>query len=100
MYDLFYRCSTENREPELWELYEVYYDELYQRTKNPDGSYKNNERILGRDINGNLVNKYQADGTPLAEPNIIYHQAEFQVLEYVFTELLKREFEEQRGLIY
>ncbi len=93
---------AQDTEPELWELYQAYYDDLYRRTKTSDGSYRLDENILTRDNHGNLVKAHGADGTPRppAAVEIVYHQAEFQVLELAFTELMRREFEEQRGLVY
>ena len=88
-------------EPPLWERYEAYYDDLYRRTKNENGvGYKLDDHILMRDDLGNLVSKYNADGSLRAEPNIVYYQSEFQVFEKTFTELMRREFEEQRGYKY
>ena len=112
---LFERCDSEGRTPELWEQYEAYYDTLYRRTKVDEGAaynpdihirlsdgrmYKKDEHILMRDGRGNLVSPYNADGTLREMPIIIYHQAQFQVLEHTFTQLMKREFEDQRGLKY
>ena len=34
----------------------------------------------------------------LLAPEIVYDQMQFQLLELNFTELLRKEFEEQRGL--
>jgi hypothetical protein len=93
--------ATTGEEPPLWERYEAYYDDLYRRTKNEDGiGYKLDDHILMRDDLGNLVSKYNADGSLRAEPNIVYYQSEFQVFEKTFTELMRREFEEQRGYKY
>jgi len=47
-----------------------------------------------------LVSKYNVDGSLRATPVIVYYQSEFQVLEQAFTELMRKEFEEQRGLKY
>ena len=53
-----------------------------------------------RDDRGNLASLYDDTGALRAAPVVVYYQAEFQVFEQVFTELMRREFEEQRGLIY
>ena len=88
-------------EPELGERYQAYYDGLYRRTRNAAGAIKKDEHILLRDPRGNLVRSYfDATGNPRAEPIIVYHQAEFQGFEQAFTELMRKQFEEQRGLIY
>ncbi len=70
---LIERCTDEDRDPELWERYEAYYDDLYHRTKvtgstpynehlhiqSPDGRmYKRDEHILTRDNRGNLVSAF------------------------------------------
>ena len=88
--------------PELWQRYQAYYDDLYRRTRISDGinRFKKDEHILMRDARGNLVSLYDDTGALRAEPIIVYYQAEFQVFEQAFTELMRREFEEQRGLIY
>lgn len=72
-----------NPEPELWQRYQAYYDDLYGRTRKPDGSFKKDEHVLMRDNRGNLVRLYKADGTPRPDPEIVYYQAEFQVFEQV-----------------
>jgi hypothetical protein len=98
-----WRIHTEaDTNPELWELYEAYYDDLYRRTKDTHGNYKNDENTLTRDNLGNSVRGFNADGTPrpAAEVEIVYYQSEFQVLEKAFTDLMKKEFEDQRGLVY
>ena len=93
--------TTTGKESPLWQRYEAYYDDLYRRTKNEDGNgYKNDEHILTRDDHGNLVSLFNTDGTLRPQPIIVYHQAEFQVVEQTFTELMRQEFEEQRGLKY
>jgi hypothetical protein len=112
---LIARCIQEGRDPELWERYEAYYDDLYRRTKVTDGTpynerlhirlsdgrmYKRDEHILMRDNHGNLVRLYDQNGTLRARPIIVYYQAEFQVFEHAFTQLMKHEFEDQRGLKY
>ncbi len=112
---LIERCIREDRDPELWERYEAYYDDLYRRTKVTDGSpynerlhirlsdgrmYKRDEHILMRDDHGNLVRLYDQNGRLRAQPIIVYYQAEFQVFEHAFTQLMKHEFEDQRGLKY
>ncbi len=102
LYSLW-KCHLEQATtPALWELYQAHYDDLYHRTKNPDGSYRLDANTFTRDTHGNLVKAYLADGTarPPAAVEIVYHQAEFQVLEMTFTELMRKEFEEQRGLKY
>jgi hypothetical protein len=90
--------------PELFEVYQAYYNDLYRRTpimdKNGKIQYKQDEHILNRDAYGNLVSLYNADGSPREVPQIVYYQAEFQVIEQNFTELMCQEFEEQRGLKY
>ena len=102
LYSLWKRHLEQATTPELWEFYQAYYDDLYRRTKNPDGGYRLDDNTLTRDDHGNLVRAHLADGTPRppAEVEIVYHQAEFQVLELAFTELMRKEFEEQRGLKY
>ena len=112
---LIERCIAEDRDPELWERYEAYYDDLYRRTKVTGGTpynenlhirladgrmYRRDEHILTRDDRGNLVSAFNADGALRAQPIIVYYQAEFQVFEHAFTQLMKREFEDQRGLKY
>ncbi|MBY0280747.1 MAG: hypothetical protein K2W94_01145 [Alphaproteobacteria bacterium] len=93
--------TNDQRKPELWEIYQIYYDRLYCRTLNPDGiTYKHDENILMRDAHGNLVKLYDINGNRRATPLIVYYQAEFQVLEQEFTELMRRHFELQRGLEY
>jgi hypothetical protein len=95
-------AEDKDAKPELWQIYEAYYDDLYRRRKNPDGTYAVDENILTRDEHGNLAKRHRADGT-LREPGeveIVYYQSEFQVLEQAFTECMRQEFEEQRGLIY
>ena len=93
--------TTTGNEPELWQRYEAYYDDLYGRTKTEDGNgYRLDEYILVRDDQGNLVSKYNPDGSLRATPVIVYYQSEFQVFEKIFTELMHKEFEEQRGLKY
>jgi hypothetical protein len=94
--------TEQGADPELWELYQAYYDDLYQRTKNPDGTYRLDANTLTRDDHGNLVKAHLEDGSARspAEVQIVYHQAEFQVLEQAFTEYMRKEFEEQRGLKY
>ena len=94
------RCVEEGKDPELWQRYQAYYDELYGRTRNEDGSIKKDEHVLMRDDHGNLVRLYDAAGSLQAMPEIVYYQAEFQVFEQTFTELMRKHFEEQRGLIY
>ena len=97
--------------PELWQLYQAYYDTLYCRTRNEDGSFRKDEHILTRDDCGNLVSLYDGDGNLRADPIVVYCQAEFQVIEENFMklmELMREKFEEpavhqseeQRGLIY
>lgn len=90
----------QDTKPGLWELYEAYYDDLYRRSKDANGNYVNNDNTLVRDAHGNLVKGYLADGTRNPNPEIVYYQAEFQVLEHAFTEHMRKEFEEQRGLVY
>ena len=115
------QLDIDGGQPPLWKLYEAYYDDLYRRTKGKPGDgyekdangYRLDEHILTRDGRGNLVSKYQI--TPVhdhrgkfefnkitlrQEPLIVYYQAEFQVFEHTFTELMRKEFEEQRGLKY
>ena len=93
--------AIDGNEPKLWQRYEAYYDDLYRRTKTEDGNgYRLDEHILMRDDRGNLVSKYNTDGSLRATPVIVYYQSEFQVFEQVFTELMRKEFEEQRGLTY
>ncbi len=48
-----------------------------------------------RDKRGNLVSAFNADGSLREIPLVIYYQAEFQVFEHVFTQLMKREFEDK-----
>ena len=97
---LIERCDEEGKDPELWQRYQAYYDELYGRIREEDGSIKKDEHLLMRDDHGNLVKMYDAGGNLQAIPEVVYYQAEFQVFEQAFTELMRREFEEQRGLIY
>ena len=104
--------------PDLYEYYLVYYDGLYRRTTvlGPDGNpefgpngmlkYKKDEHILERDNLGNLVSRYNADGSlrrntaGAEETEIVYYQAEFAIIEHEFTKLLKAEFQDQRGILY
>jgi hypothetical protein len=96
-----HQLEIDGDQPPLWKRYEAYYDDLYRRTKNDDGiGYKLDEHILTRDNRGNLVSKYQQDGTLRPAPVIVYYQAEFQVFEQTFSELMKKKFEEHRSLIY
>ncbi len=113
---LIERCIDENiLQPELWQRYEAYYDDLYRRTKITDGTpynenihiqspdgrmYRRDEHILMRDDHGNLVQAFNADGTTREHPSIIYYQSEFQVFEHAFTQLMKHEFEDQLELKY
>jgi hypothetical protein len=110
---LWARHSEAGTNPELFELYLAYYDDLYRRAPVRDAAgaqgkiqYKKDEHILERDQRGNLVSKYNADGTlrvnpqGQAAPEIVYYQAEFAVLEHEFSKRMKAEFEEQRGLVY
>ena len=98
---LIERHIDEGTEPELWERYEAYYNDLYRRTQAEDGNgYKNDEHILIRDDHGNLVSRFNTNGTVRPQPITVYYQSEFQVLEQTFTELMRKEFEEQRGLKY
>jgi hypothetical protein len=101
VYKLRYHHTVEGTDPELWELYQAYYDDLYRRNK-VGGVYVFDANTLTRNAYGNLVKAHQADGTlrPADAVEIVYHQAEFQVLEMTFTELMRKEFEEQRGLKY
>jgi len=46
--------EIDGNQPELWQRYEAYYDDLYRRTKAEDG-YRLDEHILLRDEQGNLV---------------------------------------------
>ncbi len=95
------QLSVDGEQPPLWKRYEAYYDDLYRRTKNDNGvGYRQDEHILARDEHGNLVSKYQQDGTLRAVPIIVYYQSEFQVFEHTFTALLREEFEMQRAFIY
>ena len=97
--DSFYLMT--GTELPLWKRYEAYYDLLYGRTKNDNGiRYRLDEHILMRDDHGNLVSKYNTDGSMKAVLNIVYYQSEFQVFEKTFTELMQKEFEKQRGLKY
>jgi hypothetical protein len=109
---------TLGSKPELFELEMTYYDDLYGRTPVLDTAdqlqvtrhgiiaYKKDEHILERDDLGNLVKKYNADvslkrnAMGAEEPEIVYYQAEFAVLEHEFTKRMKAEFEDQRGLVY
>ena len=97
---LIERKMIEGEDPELWERYQAYYDALYRRTRNEDGSFQKDENILTRNGHGDLVSLYDGDGNLRPEPIIVYYQAEFQVFEQAFTELMRKQFEEQRGLIY
>ena len=96
--------GIDGTEPELFEIYLAYYDDLYQRTviSDVDGKreYKKDEHILMRDDHGNLVSLYNDDGSMRETPQIVYYQSEFQVLEHAFTELMRQEFEEQRSIKY
>jgi hypothetical protein len=97
---LIERKMIEGGNPELWERYQAYYDTLYRRKRNEDGSFQKDENILTRNDHGDLVSLYDGDGNLRPEPIIVYYQAEFQVFEQAFTELMRKQFEEQRGLIY
>lgn len=115
---LWEKHLTLGSKPELFELEMTYYDDFYRRTPvlNAAGqlqvtrhgiiAYKKDENILERDDLGNLVKKYNADGSlkrnamGAEEPEIVYYQAEFAVLEHEFTKRMKAEFEDQRGLVY
>ncbi|CAO4834544.1 MAG: hypothetical protein CNLJKLNK_00159 [Holosporales bacterium] len=100
----FIELYTESDKPELFELYTCYYDALYQRKTRicEDDTVRidRNEHVLERDASGNMVRRYHRDGSPRANPIIVYCQAEFAVLELHFTTLLIKEFHEKRGLIY
>ena len=97
---LIERKMIEVEDLELWERYQAYYDTLYRRTRNEDGSFQKDENILTRNDHGDLVSLYDGGGNLRPEPIIVYYQAEFQVFEQAFTELMRKQFEEQRGLIY
>ncbi|CAO5679028.1 MAG: hypothetical protein NEHIOOID_01023 [Holosporales bacterium] len=87
--------------PELFELYMCYYDALYQGKTiiGEDGiaRRKKDEYVLERDASGNMVRRYNADGSLRNNPIIVYHQAEFVIMELEFTKLL-RELHENRVL--
>ena len=94
--NLVERHIDQGTDPQLWERYEAYYDALYRRARDDDREgYKRDENILMRDERGNLVSAFNADGSLRENPLIIYYQAEFQVFEHVFTQLMKREFEDK-----
>jgi acyl-CoA-binding protein len=95
---LIERHNEAGVEPQLWERYKAYYDMLYRRTSKASGKgYYCDENILTMDELGNMVSKYGANGWSRAAPVIIYYQAEFLVLEKVFTDLMHAEFEKKRG---
>ncbi|CAO5676028.1 MAG: hypothetical protein NEHIOOID_00628 [Holosporales bacterium] len=100
----FIELYTESDKPELFELYMCYYDALYQGKTiiGEDGMPKRqkDEHVLERDASGNMVRRYNADGSLRDNPIIVYYQAEFAIMEREFTKLLKRKFHENRGLIY
>ncbi|CAO5679820.1 MAG: hypothetical protein NEHIOOID_01117 [Holosporales bacterium] len=100
----FIELYTESDKPELFELYMCYYDALYQGKTiiGEDGIPKRqkDEHVLERDASGNMVRRYNADGSLRDNPIIVYYQAEFALIEREFTKLLKCEFHENRVLTY
>ncbi|CAO5678500.1 MAG: hypothetical protein HEEMFOPI_01391 [Holosporales bacterium] len=90
--------------PELYELYLCYYDALYggKSIMRADGvlERRRNEHILEKNELGHMVRRYHADGSVRDNPEIVYYQAEFAILEHQFTNLLVQELNEKRGLIY
>ena len=88
---------------ELYRIYRTFYDALYQRTPQQDAAghttYLHNEHILQRDAQGNLVRNYDAEGKLLRPAVLVYYQAEFQIIEHTFTQLLRKRLEEQKNLL-
>ncbi|CAO5678548.1 MAG: hypothetical protein HEEMFOPI_01399 [Holosporales bacterium] len=91
-------------EPELFEIYKIYYDALYRRTTtiNPDGSidYRKDAHVLTRDQSGNMVSAHNADGSLKDTPEIVYYQTEFMIIEKEFTGYLEEEYQGQIGRRY
>ena len=107
-----HQAARTEPEPELFERYRACYSDFYKRIPifEANGSflrYNKDEHTLERDGIGNMVSQY-ADASGTLRTNaegqpchfIIYSKDEFKVLETAFSYLMKKEFEDHRGLKY